>query len=782
MRSALASRSTLSPDSERSGETARRSVLPRRRRSRWANGRRWIATSTPSALPSNGRRACKTAVSICLGSRYPDRRLVGQSRPTRCFYNDGYRPDARRDEAPRLRWGARDVNAGARSGRSSGRCSTGAVASGEATWSEDLLLVMDRNGYARGEATSPSPTARFATTTATVAGIFCACYRDHRPGDRRASAAHAARAQPHGSRGTDAPKRRARSPPRTLGENTADIPFALIYLLDGDGRQRADWSRRQDSQAGSAAAPHEIDLRHGDRRRRGRSRRVLDALPPNCCTTSPRRSAHCPAVRGPSSREAAADRCRSPRLARTGPTGFLVGGLSPRRAFDDEYRSFLDLVAGHDRHAPSPNARAYEEERRRAEALAELDRAKTAFFSNVSHEFRTPLTLMLGPLEDAARAVARRCPTTTASGWSWCTATALRLLKLVNTLLDFSRIEAGRIEASYEPTDLAACTAELASVFRSAIERAGLRLVVDCPPLPEPVYVDREMWEKIVLNLLSNAFKFTFEGEIGVSLRRARRRTCELDVRDTGHRHPGGRAAAPVRALPPRRGRARAHLRGHAASGWRWCRSWCKLHGGTVRGRERARARHARFIVTMPLGSAHLPADRIERRPRAGVDRPAAARPSSRRRCAGCRRARRCGETFEHRTAARAPTAAGGDEPARASCSPTTTPTCATTCARLLRGRLRGRGGRGRRGRRSTRRARRTPDLVLTRRHDAGLDGFGLLRALRADRRTRSAAGHPAVGARRRGGARRGAGGRRRRLPGQAVLARASCWRASKRT
>ncbi len=82
----------------------------------------------------------------------------------------------------------------------------------------------------------------------------------------------------------------------------------------------------------------------------------------------------------------------------------------------------------------------------------------------------------------------------------------------MNSLLDFSRIEAGRVEASYEPTDLAALTAELASVFRSAIEQAGLELVVDCEPLAEPVFVDRDMWEKIVLNLLSNAFKFTFDG------------------------------------------------------------------------------------------------------------------------------------------------------------------------------------------------------------------------------------------------------------------------------
>ena len=139
------------------------------------------------------------------------------------------------------------------------------------------------------------------------------------------------------------------------------------------------------------------------------------------------------------------------------------------------------------------NARAYQEERKRAEALAEIDRAKTEFFSNVSHEFRTPLTLMLGPLEDARaekwlrRRVRERLDVAYRN--------SVRLLKLVNTLLDFSRIEAGRIEAVYEPTDLAALTKELASVFRSTVEKAGLDLIVRCPPLTSTVYVDRQMWE-----------------------------------------------------------------------------------------------------------------------------------------------------------------------------------------------------------------------------------------------------------------------------------------------
>jgi signal transduction histidine kinase len=124
--------------------------------------------------------------------------------------------------------------------------------------------------------------------------------------------------------------------------------------------------------------------------------------------------------------------------------------------------------------------------------------------SNVSHEFRTPLTLMLGRIEDALAA-----PSHALQGDQLDVVhrNARRMLKLVNTLLDFSRVEQGRERATFEPLDLAQLTSELAGVFRSTIERAGLRLLVQCDPLPEPVYVDAEMWEKIVLNLLSNAFK-----------------------------------------------------------------------------------------------------------------------------------------------------------------------------------------------------------------------------------------------------------------------------------
>ena len=260
-----------------------------------------------------------------------------------------------------------------------------------------------------------------------------------------------------------------------------------------------------------------------------------------------------------------------PLLAGTHLSGFLVIGVSQHLALSGHYRDFLDLVA--DRVATAiASVRAYGEQRKRADALAELDRAKTAFFSNVSHEFRTPLTLMLGPLEDVLALPDDRIPENREL-LAVVHRNGLRLLRLVNTLLDFSRIEAGRVQVVYEPTDLAKLTRDLASVFRSTVERGGLHLVVDCPPALAPVYVDREMWEKIVLNLLSNAFKFTFEGEIAVTLRSVGD-GVELDGsrhgrRDSRRRSCPTSSSASTGCWAPERGRTRGR-----ASDWPSCKSW----------------------------------------------------------------------------------------------------------------------------------------------------------------------------------------------------------------
>ncbi|HEX6902985.1 MAG TPA: chemotaxis protein CheB [Thermoanaerobaculia bacterium] len=312
-----------------------------------------------------------------------------------------------------------------------------------------------------------------------------------------------------------------------FAENPHDLPFALLYLYDR-AATRASLSASAGVEAGSPAAPHSVDLRGGHpawpfarAAIEGESVFVDDVAkrlpgfhagpwpePPKSALLLPLRP-----------------------VADEPPVGVLVAGLSPRLPFDTRYREFCDLVTQQVA-ASLVEARTRGWERERLQRLAELDRVKTEFFQNVSHEFRTPLTLLLAPLEEALRS-RDDLPPRLAGELDVAARNARRLLQLVDTLLDFSQMEAGRLSARFEPTDLATLTAGVASVFRGAAERSGLALRVDCPPLPNPVWVDRRMWEQVVSNLLSNALKHTFEGEIAVELR-ALPMHAELVVRDTG--------------------------------------------------------------------------------------------------------------------------------------------------------------------------------------------------------------------------------------------------------
>lgn len=289
----------------------------------------------------------------------------------------------------------------------------------------------------------------------------------------------------------------------------------------------------------------------------------------------------------------------------SGKSAVLIVGLNPFRQLDEGYEGFLNLVAGQIGSSLA-NAQAYEEERKRAQALDEINRAKTLFFSNVSHEFRTPLTLLLGPIEDALND-----PITldiNKERMDIAHRNALRLLKLVNALLDFSRIEAGRIQATYQATDLAAYTADLASGFRSAIEKAGMKLVIDTPPLTHPVYVDHEMWEKIVLNLLSNAFKYTLEGTITVAIKQ-HEDVVELTVSDTGVGIPEAELPRMFERFHQVKGTEGRSQEG-TGIGLSLVQELVKLHGGTISVTSTV-GQGSTFSVVIPLGTAHLPQENI---------------------------------------------------------------------------------------------------------------------------------------------------------------------------
>ncbi|HRI51476.1 MAG TPA: ATP-binding protein [Pseudomonadota bacterium] len=366
-----------------------------------------------------------------------------------------------------------------------------------------------------------------------------------------------------------------RTAARILALNEADLPFALFYLRPegGDGNYAELVSASGLAGYEGPARPERVALHQGSdaswpfREAELSGREVIvdhladrfGALPRGRWGEPPGRAVVLPLSR--------------PGYPR--PHGFFVAGVSSRRRPDERYLGLFRLTADQVM-TTIANARAYAEARRQAEALAEIDRAKTAFFSNVSHEFRTPLTLLLGPTEDALKSAG------VLSGESLKAVhrNALRLLKLVNTLLDFSRIEAGREKADYRATDLAALTVDLASAFRSAIEHAGLRFAVDCPPLPAPVLVDRDMWEKIVLNLLSNALKFTFAGSISISLHPAGD-GVELKVSDTGTGiPPGGLPHLFERFHRVQGARARTHE--GSGIGLALVHELVRLHGGTI--------------------------------------------------------------------------------------------------------------------------------------------------------------------------------------------------------
>ncbi len=464
----------------------------------------WSKTSLGPA--QHWPQSLKTAVRIMLTSRQP--MFVWWGDELINLYNDPYKaiiggkhPKALGQPASHV-WREIWDQVGPRA--------ESAMLKNEGTYDEALLLIMERNGYPEETyytfSYSPVPNDRGET-----GGIICANTDDTQRiiGERQLKLLRELATRTADARTFDEACTLTAS---CLETNPYDLPFAMIYLVDPD-QQQVFLARTCRIGPNHIAVPQTVALN-------------ADAVWPFAEVMATHQTKLVETLEADFGSLPCGIWQRSPHQAvavpiapsgQTGKAGILIAGLNPFRLFDDNYRGFIELIAAQIA-ASIANAQAYEQERKRAEALAEIDRAKTIFFSNVSHEFRTPLTLMLGPLEEILANCSGLLPANEQEQLKMVQRNGLRLLKLVNTLLDFSRIEAGRVQAAYEPTDLAIFTAELASVFRSAIERAGMQLSVDCPPLPAPVYVDRQMWEKIVFNLLSNAFKFTFAGKIVVSL------------------------------------------------------------------------------------------------------------------------------------------------------------------------------------------------------------------------------------------------------------------------
>jgi signal transduction histidine kinase len=378
-----------------------------------------------------------------------------------------------------------------------------------------------------------------------------------------------------------------------------DVPFAIFYLLDTSGSRvesvaSAGLTGVPPSVPGLGFLDQMADPWHLATAASGRTPLVVEGAA---------------AIIGPALNDPAAmpQRALVTPLMGTSPGGprcVLVTGLNPMRPVE-ESRRFFELVAAQVETAIT-SARMREDAERRARDLAALDRAKTAFFSDISHELRTPLTLLLEPLRQVLDC-AELSP-----GDQELLLTARRaggrLRKLVNSLLEFSRIEGGRTDARYVPTDLGLFTADLASMFRCLFERAGLSLQIDCASLPEPSYVDREMWEKIVLNLLSNALKFTLAGRVSVRVRTLAQH-LELEVADSGC----GIAAEDLPRIFDRFAAIeapRSRTGERTGIGLSLVKERVKLHGGTIEARSTL-GMGTTMTVRIPRGWAHLPPDRI---------------------------------------------------------------------------------------------------------------------------------------------------------------------------
>ncbi|MET0987206.1 MAG: ATP-binding protein, partial [Steroidobacteraceae bacterium] len=555
-------------------------------------------SSTALGPPAQWQQSLKTAVRIMLTSRQPI--WIGWGEDLTYFYNDPYQSIIGGKHPWALGRPASVV--WHEIWNEIGPMLATAMAGHQGTYVEQQLLIMERHGYPEETyytfSYSPVP-----NDDGSVGGIICANTDDTQRviTERQLALLRDLAASADSRSWQEVCERSARA----METAPRDLPFALIYTGEA-GSEEVRLAGVCGIERGHLAAPEtlrvdaQVSWPIADAVRGQEPKLVAHVqtlfrapLPAGAWSEAPHQAAIVPI----------------PATGEMGRGGVLIVGLSPFRRFDASYRAFLTLVAGQIG-ANIAHALAYEDERRRAEALAEVDRAKTTFFSNVSHEFRTPLTLMMTPLEDVLAKPQHELSDDARGLLEVAHRNSLRLLKLVNTLLDFSRIEAGRVQASYEPVDLGAFTAELASNFRSALDKAGLRFTVSCARLPEPAYVDRDMWEKIVLNLLSNAFKFTFEGEIAVQVRATSDgKRVQLIVRDSGTGIPADELPHVFERFRRVEG-ARGRSFEGSGIGLALVQELVKLHGGAIEVASTV-GRGSEFTVSIPLGVAHLPENRI---------------------------------------------------------------------------------------------------------------------------------------------------------------------------
>ena len=551
-------------------------------------------SATPLGPLSGWPQSLRTSVSLCLSSTFPI--LVCWGPDDIQIYNDAYRPicgdlhPAAMGAPFKMVWASALPVVGE---------AFELAHQGSGAYIRDQQMFLDRSGYLE-EANMTFSFSPIRDESGAIGGIFhpitettVQVLSARRSKGLRDLTASLAGVRSIGDIGTQLASHCAHM--------TADVPFVLFYQIDaGTGTLALRGSAGL--AAGSALAPVATALD--------------DSIWPFARSSSSHTVEQADDVAARLGEVACGPYDDAPRSALVLPLtlpgqqelfGFVVAGVSVRRALDAEYRNFYALLGAAVNTAVG-NVVAYEQEQRRAEELAQIDRAKTAFFSNVSHEFRTPLTLILGPLDDALADAPESMNAVQRQRVELTHRNSLRLLKLVNSLLDFSRIEAGRVQASYVPVDLTRLTVDLAGVFESAMAKGGLDYTVDLQPLTQPVFVDRDMWEKIVFNLLSNAFKFTLHGGVTVTLRQLDG-MARLSVIDSGSGIPEAELPRVFERFHRIEGTPGRTYEG-TGIGLALIQELVRLHGGSI-AVHTVEGQGTRFDVDIPFGHAHLPEDRI---------------------------------------------------------------------------------------------------------------------------------------------------------------------------
>jgi PAS domain S-box-containing protein len=549
--------------------------------------------NTPLGNPGDWPQSLKTCVRIMLTSRQPI--WIGWGKELIKLYNDPYRsivggkhPDALGKPASVV-WSDiwNDIEPMLKT----------VMEKDEGTYVESQLLIMDRNGYPEETYYTFSYTP-IPDDNGITAGVFCANTDDtSRVINERAleTLRNLGKISFKGKKETQIFTKTA----TILAENNKDFPYACFYKIKGDEAKMVAWAGDKTSYQ---PFPQSINIKQPDTETQNickainNNENVISSnngrrpnIPKGFWDIVPEQILHIPL-------------CISNNDS---PNAVLTLGLNPYRKYDSVYQSFIQLLTDQIL-LEMNNLHSMEEDRKRVEALAEIDKAKTVFFNNISHEFRTPLALMLSPLEEALNE--KEMIPLNQMRLTIAHRNAMRLLKLVNTLLDFSRIESGRQEAHFTEVNIAAFTKNLASNFQSVIEKAGLEFIVNTQDIQEPVFVDKEMWEKIVLNLLSNAFKYTLEGRITVNLF-AEKNWVVLEVSDTGV----GIAENEIPKMFQRFHRVKGNPgRSHEGSGigLSLVKELVRFHSGTIKVKSE-NGKGSSFTITIPTGKEHISQEQL---------------------------------------------------------------------------------------------------------------------------------------------------------------------------